>query len=232
MILLLGDVHGNFEDLKSSILRSDLRDSTIICVGDFGVRFVLDHVLLDLNTFLSERNLCIMTIRGNHDDPSYFDGSHDYSNLLFLPDYTLLSIEGQSFLFIGGAHSVDRKAPHRVQGKSWWKGEPFNLNKRLLPKHEIDVLVTHSASPTIVKRLRSLINLNDVAKHYGDFNLVADCKKEQEDIDFVLQKCRPKYHYCGHFHESVVVHLNNIKGDKTCVQRCLDIQEIREFPLS
>ena len=112
MILVLGDIHGNFNYLKNQIIQKRISDCTIIQVGDFGIGFThRDNdiaTLESLNDFLIGHSITMLSIRGNHDDPSFFDGSVNYSNLKLIKDYTSLEIEGNGYLFIGGAISVDR----------------------------------------------------------------------------------------------------------------------------
>jgi hypothetical protein len=130
-VIFLGDVHGRWEDLASLLARHDLRDETIVQVGDFGVGFdqpARELERLDaLDAVLAERGLMLYAIRGNHDDPAPFaDGRHDRSRLRLVADYTTLTIEGRRVLGIGGATSIDR-APRRWQGLGWWPEEAFVL---------------------------------------------------------------------------------------------------------
>ena len=61
-------------------------------------------------------------------------------NFKLLRDYTNLHLNGQSWLLVGGAISIDRI--DRVLGRSWWPGEAFELREDLA--QPADVLVTHS----------------------------------------------------------------------------------------
>ena len=114
MILLIGDIHGNFNYLKHQITQKNITDCTIIQVGDFGIGFTNRdndiETLKNLNDFLMGQNITMLAIRGNHDNPDFFKGDIEFTNLKLLPDYTTLNLEGNNFLFIGGAISVDRTA--------------------------------------------------------------------------------------------------------------------------
>jgi hypothetical protein len=46
-------------------------------------------------------------------------------NFKLLPDYTTLHMNGQSWLLVGGAISIDRI--DRVLERTWWPGEAFQL---------------------------------------------------------------------------------------------------------
>ena len=78
------------------------KDTTIIQVGDFGVGFRsrarMDEEMVEINTRLAKNNNNLLVIRGNHDDPAYFDGNYNFSNIEFLPDYTVRTIEGRNYL--------------------------------------------------------------------------------------------------------------------------------------
>ena len=92
----------------------------------------------------SENGTKVIYIRGNHDDPKFFDGTYNWSNIKLLPDYTVTVIEGKRILFIGGATSIDRL--QRIPERSWWEGEIFNLDVDKLSLYEaIDIVVTHTA---------------------------------------------------------------------------------------
>ena len=82
----------------------------MIQVGDFGAGFRKDFLddMLYLNDVLNEYNVTLYVIRGNHDDPKFFNGNHNWGNLKLLKDYTVLDLEGKKILLIGGAISIDR----------------------------------------------------------------------------------------------------------------------------
>ena len=74
-----------------------------------------------------------LTIRGNHSNPHVFDGSLNLPSFLLIPDYTRMEIDGQEWLSVGGAVSVNRS--DRIEGqpggpkRKWfagknWRGKP------------------------------------------------------------------------------------------------------------
>lgn len=236
MILLLGDIHGNFEFFKNKIQKFDITDCSIIQVGDFGMGFrekPYDEAILEnLNSFLSQRNITMSAIRGNHDDPAFFDGSYKFSNLALLEDYTVLDIEGTNFLCIGGAVSVDRMTRiHKglVYGsKGYWENEGivFDENK-VSSMRNIDVLITHTAP--------SFCDPNN-ENGFGDFvynlalndsTLIKDLIEERTLMtkiwDMLCVNNQIHQHFYGHFHRS------NVEQVGDCVHRLLDIDELFEF---
>ena len=64
-----------------------------------------------------------------------------FSNLEFIEDYTVKDLNGEKFLFVGGAISIDRR--YRRESIDYWIDEPFVFDEN--KAQECDVLVTHSA---------------------------------------------------------------------------------------
>ena len=63
-----------------------------------------------LNAVLRKINSVLYCIRGNHDDPSYFnDNIINKSNVKLIKDYSIISVGDKNILCIGGAVSIDRK---------------------------------------------------------------------------------------------------------------------------
>jgi len=126
MIVTTADWHGEWNKVIREIKRLELSDCTIIQVGDFGIGFEKPEKELRtmqyLNATLESNNIKLYAIRGNHDDPAYFDGTYKVGNIELLADYTILNIEGKSILCVGGAISVDRSPNPEVPnmyGKPW-----------------------------------------------------------------------------------------------------------------
>lgn len=221
-IYILGDVHGEFNRLKSKIKEIDIRNCLILQVGDQGVGFQPNfekeyRFCKDLNDFLAHRNIELFATRGNHDRPDYFINDYNllnFSHFKLISDYTTMNINNEKFLFVGGAISIDRI--YRKEGSSYWKDEVFILDET--KAEECDVLITHSAP-----RWLGPFNKYGIASWCEkDPALWDDCVKERVAHDRLLEICKPKKHYCGHFHQSCI---NTVDG---CSSRILDIMEIVE----
>ena len=112
-IYVIADLHGYFNALKAEInLKDYLKDCIIICAGDIGVGFNTKDFYLgkfeELNNIMQDKNIDCLMIRGNHDDPSYFNGSIFLSNVKLIPDYTVITSGEANILCVGGAISIDR----------------------------------------------------------------------------------------------------------------------------
>jgi UDP-2,3-diacylglucosamine pyrophosphatase LpxH len=240
MVILLGDIHGNFEKLKFEIENKRIDDCTIIQVGDFGIGFhskeKCNSYLVDLNDFLSSKGIRMLVIRGNHDNPSYFNGDYKYSNLELLKDYTVLDLEESKFLFIGGAVSIDRlfrkdtDRVHYVVGsetRSYWEDETLKWNDKVSEVEGIDYIITHTAPSFCYPDNR--LGFARIVEEFADRDkfLKTDLAVERNLMDRIFKevniKNKIKKHFYGHFHSSAVTNV------KECEHRLLNIFEFWEL---
>jgi len=201
--------------MKLDIERKKISDTSIFQVGDFEVGFINpkkeEKRLQDINDFLKEKNIIMYVIRGNHDNPSYFKGDHIFSNLQFLPDYSIIETKYDKVLCVGGAISPDRKyrkmesdmLSRMGQLPNWWNDEGFILNENIIKDIKgIDVVITHTA-PSYCKPNGSF---PEIMEQYfkSDPDLKEDILSERADISklfHILSKNNTiKYHVHGHFH--------------------------------
>lgn len=242
-LLFLGDIHGNFNYVKWYIKAHKIKDCTIYQVGDFGIGFTNEfndmNVLGDLNKFLKERNIQMYAIRGNHDNPKFFDGhlANYFDNLHLLADYTMIDIEGVKILGVGGAVSVDRRPRMREQleyaranrdVELYWYDEVFILDEEKLKTFEnIDIVVTHTApdfcTPDNKNGFGYLVNQFAT----DDTKLFADLREERDLLtkmcNILKEKNKVDYWFYGHFHKDW---FGNIEGTN---YRLLTINEIYEY---
>ena len=218
-IYALGDIHGNWNPLIKRIDEYDIRDCTIISVGDIGVGFksynIQEEELDRVNNKFKKRKIDFLGIRGNHDDPYYFDGNYTFSNMEFLKDYSVRTLNDRVFQFIGGATSVDRI--QRVEGMNYWENEKFNFDPNQCVK--CDVLITHSAPTWNGENGKGPIS----GWLQVDKNLWPELRLERIDHSRIIKLCNPDRHYCGHFH------FKSTSKQDGCVSRILDIDELLDI---
>jgi len=217
---MLGDIHGNFNFLKNQIQSKKIADCTIIQVGDFGIGFTHkenDEITLkNLNDFFESYNVNLYAIRGNHDNPDFFDGSFNYSNLKLLKDYTTLNIDGFNFLFIGGAISVDRtqrikenasNIKYGSKKRCYWEKEVLEYKPEIVKSLQgIDIVITHTApdwcAPNNKLGFGSFVE--DWSKY--DRSLITDLLSERNQMSNLFldlyENNKIKKHFYGHFHDS------------------------------
>lgn len=219
-ILVVGDNHGKYDSLFNKIKSHDISDCILIHVGDGGEGFLPREKQLrqfeHLNDFFKKHNIEYLSIRGNHSDPAYFNGSINLSNFKLLPDYTTLTINDKQFLFVGGAISIDRTL--RKEGISYWSDEIFKLDQSKIQR--CDVLITHSAPTWNGPLEKSGIMSNFCQK---DCTLWDECMEERKQHDILIKLCGASRHYCGHFHLFSVVDFD------VCVSTILDELDIAEI---
>lgn len=220
LILVVGDIHGKWDTLFKRIKEIDLRDCTLIGVGDLGIGFMerskQERQCEHHNDFFKSRGIEFVGIRGNHDDPAYFDGSVNLSNFKLLPDYSYLTLNDKQFLFVGGAVSIDRML--RKDGVSYWRNETFNLNYPEIKR--CDILITHSA-PTWNGPIDKSAMLTNFCER--DLTLWDECIEERKQHDVLIKLSGAKRHYCGHFHQLSIVDFDG------CVSTILDELQIAEI---
>lgn len=219
-----------------------ITDSVIIQVGDFGIGYASYEfdvkTLKFLNAELKKTNNKMYVIRGNHDDPAFFDGSFTYSNLELVPDYTLKTILGRNFLFIGGALSIDRRisiAKYETKIKygsqnarpEYWKGEELIVDMEKLEQYRnVDVLVTHTC-PTWCNPVQNGFYPAIVEEAiFDDPELAQLLPQERANMDIIFNTLKRNnnplsLHVYGHFHHSArTEHWG-------CEHHLLDINELK-----
>lgn len=215
-IYLLGDVHGAFAPTFHRIEQAKIKNATILCVGDLGAGYPkYDGVWLNkLAERFASKNIQFLSIRGNHDDPDYYDGRTYGGCLTLLKDYTYLDVNGEKWLAIGGAVSVDRC--DNVPGYSYWYHEGFDLKEELI--EPVDVLVTHTGPNWIGPN-----GLNGIVKYYTEkegLGLWLELQEERKKMDRLYELAKAKKAYLGHFH------VHDLKDKDGCRARILKCDEL------
>ena len=236
-IVICGDIHGDFEMLSLAICSEyDMHDTLVIVAGDCGFGFAEEssYPLLArrIQRALASRNCYIAMIRGNHDDPSFFE-EQKIRNKRFrtIPDYSIISACEQNILCVGGAISIDRswrlREMSRFQSKRiYWSNEVPRYDATLMDEIamsgiQINVVVTHTA-PSFCE-ITSTDGLRGWA--INDSKLLADCKMEREQMDMLFAHLKRDKHsvthwFYGHFHQSWHGEYDGIRF------RMLDIMEL------
>lgn len=216
-IYAIGDIHGEFKSIANWIKICDLSNCALIFCGDFGLGFTSiqkEHdELSKAQKLCEERDIDCYIIRGNHDDPEYYNGTS--KNLVLsrfkpLSDYTVIKSPQHNILCLGGAVSIDRsrrisfyqneiqimmlkrhlsynKARDKVK-PTWWENEGFVYNEEILKEiiksgFNIDVICSHSAPENAYPILS---NQHSILMFDSDSNLKFDIKRERENLSSVL----------------------------------------------
>lgn len=241
-VIVCGDIHGEYETLVNEIEQHGISDAVVIIAGDCGFGFCRPAYYDDIykrkmHGKLERNNVLLLMVRGNHDDPIYFEKELiDYPYMKTLPDYTIVHTNSHNILCIGGAVSQDRNfriSMMAVQGKGkmplWWADEPFVFKKDELQVLEdehvrIDTVITHPAPSFCPPYMKGDF------EHFcaNDDNLADDVKHEREGLDAVydwlIQHGHPLHNwYYGHYHHSDIFERGGT------LFRLLNINELKEI---
>lgn len=229
-VVICGDIHGEFEKLVyQCCVRHKMRDTLIIVAGDCGFGF--KYPAYDIDFYYSrtmdriiDANNYLAYVRGNHDNPWYFDGEHvGYERFRAVPDYSVLTACGHQILCVGGAVSIDRD--QRTAGKDWWEDEkpvfmPEKLSAICRERYCIDTVVTHTAP--------SFCEFTMPPGVVDSEDLLADMQEERRVMDGLLERLRHGDHplrrwFYGHFHHSWNAEIDGI------IYTMLGIMEMKEL---
>ena len=113
-IVVSGDIHGDFTQLVFKCCdQYCMTDTLIIVAGDCGFGFerpgYYEDVYKQCSKRLSKANNWLVFVRGNHDNPAYFNKKPiKHRRWMTLPDYSVVNACGHAILCVGGAISIDR----------------------------------------------------------------------------------------------------------------------------
>ena len=232
---ICGDIHGELSNLVWKASRQlKIRNADILVVGDFGAGFgrpkSTDVAYAKVCAELNEKDICLYTIRGNHDDPAFFDSSHDYERLHFLPDHHAIELCGKKIYPIGGAVSTDidlidplMRKSRRMQNNSlirfgsskriWWPDEAPSKAPENLPE-TVDIIVSHEAPLSFEPPLMRETHVHDDTRQ--------KVVESRRYLDFVLNTVRPSRWFYGHYHKHYEGHFQGTH------YLCLDIAEMTQ----
>ena len=246
-IVVSGDIHGDIAALVfKCCVQYGMTDTLIIVAGDCGFGFqksgYYENLYNRCRDKLSKSNNWLLFIRGNHDNPAYFNSQPiKHQRWMTLQDYSIVKACNRTILCVGGATSIDRifrmmsKQYHLptpddpLMPNVYWPNELPSFNKSRLEtidnQFAVDTVITHT-SPSFCE-LSSHFGLEDWAMH--DKDLMDDVKYERQVMDdiyhFLYTKNHPlRYWYYGHFHESWHAQIDDV------MFHMLDIMELIEIP--
>lgn len=217
-LFLIGDIHGlhNFPSITNG-----MKGCTFIQIGDFGLGFSSwekDYRSLRcLSNKLTVSDCKLLAIRGNHDNPKWFDDSIFFDRITLLKDYSVVVSGDKTLLLVGGGISIDRVS--RKNGLDYWIDEPIKYEEEKIIK--CDYLITH---PTSTKRIGLPLKGSVVDGWLQkDPNLLQDLIRENDIIDKLLVESKCKCHYYGHMHMSRTDYIDGVKhvginiGEVLCI---------------
>lgn len=224
-----GDIHGKFNKLMFEIKHLEIKNAVIIIAGDCGIGFEEQSYYTQLYNkmypTLKVANNLLLLIRGNHDDPAFYDGiTINFKRLKCIPDYSIVLAAERRILCVGGAISIDRterkdrmknnEFGNRKVPNIYWKGEAPVYNDQALCELcnlKIDTVITHTCPSfcyPICKYGIEKFSQKDEA-------LLDDLQMERSVMDKIYNQLIANNHpiinwYFGHFHQSKTLLVNRI----------------------
>lgn len=219
-IIICGDIHGEFRELVFKLTDKGIDNSAVIVVGDCGFGFekpnyYRNNIYNRIIRKLTKSNIDLYFIRGNHDNPDYFNGDQIINLPRFktISDYSILLTDFGNILCIGGATSIDKEL--RVPFESWWEGErPLKKNMDELPRN-INIILSHEGpiefDPVVYRNEQMSLET---------YQMII---KDRSYLGTVLKELSPKHWLFGHYHKN----LSGSWGDT--LWHCLGITELYEI---
>lgn len=134
---ITGDKHRNFKDVKAFCRKNRTsRNDVLIILGDTGFNYYENEKDEKLKRKISRLNITLFCLHGNKEKRPETVGSYGirsfcdgkvyyepkYPNLLFAIDGEIYNFEGNKYIVVGGAHSVD-KLRCLEKNKPFWDDE-------------------------------------------------------------------------------------------------------------
>lgn len=236
-IVAVGDIHGEFKLLINKANdQYRLKNTIIIQCGDFGIGFYKENfyktLFTQLNKKLKKNNNILVVLRGNHDNPKYFDDSLNLSNLKLVADYSIIKTPTKCCLLIGGAISIDRiNRKHQIDySYSYWHNESFVYDENKLNEinnlynKQITHVFTHSCpegcEPYTKDGIKWWMNIDKELKTDVDL----ERSEHKRLMDYLSVNKQPiRQWFYGHFHYSKQEFINGIQFV------LLDIEQFQEI---
>lgn len=210
----LGDIHGKFPQLVK-VLEGLPCDSTIIAVGDIGIGFPdtkTPDCLNAVDAAAIKRNQKLYLMRGNHDNPAIWknrdtrrEWNSHLKNVRIPEDVHRMKVGNAHVIMVGGATSLDRSHPDRIEGSMWWADEGVDANAVQKVEEFVkfygraDILLTHAAALEAKPGPeRDKITFD----HYSqvDPTLKEDAIGERKLLSEVVKASQAKTVAFGHYH--------------------------------
>lgn len=213
-IMVAGDWHGNSAWAEKGIHRAREQGCDVIVhVGDFGwwPGPDGDHYLRHLQHNLEDCGIILYWIDGNHENHDSIQewleatdsqpwSDKRYPNIIHLPRGYRWQWWNQTWLAMGGAHSVDRHL--RTEGRSWWPGEHITDEQvqRGISGGEVDIMICHDVPAGVEIPGIDADEKLDSEKSFWPIDQIRAANTHRRQLARVVDAVKPKYLFSGHYH--------------------------------
>ena len=212
-LVFVGDVHGYVHSLFSHALEDSYTNTDFVVLGDFGVgfRFFNDELkdskkLLEENKELGNR---FYVLRGNHDDPDYFNWKKtldcpESKIIIFKQDCSAAILgDNKTVFFFGGGVSSDKH----------WRIQKATPSEPLYWEDELPVLRDFAECEDIAQFARNFARIHDMKRQlYCEETIRENLRRKKTFKNTELKFPEPKTLYVA-THSAPVWCKPNIKWD-------------------
>lgn len=223
---ITGDKHRHFDTVKKFCKRMNTqRNDVLIILGDAGFNYYGDKRDDKLKSELSKLNITLFCIHGNKENRPQnivtyglrnFCGGKvlyepKYPNINFAIDGEIYTFDGQKYMVVGGAHSVDKNRC-LDEHKPFWEDEmPNDKTKRTVEdilkneNNQIFGMMTHTCPiqyiPTemFMSTRQSQKSKMNLQKSKMSFKLDID-RTTEEWLGNIEKTLNYQVWFCGHYH--------------------------------
>ncbi|QXO14283.1 esterase [Mycobacterium phage Chaser] len=217
-LMLAGDWHGNLPWAFKAINYAKFQGAdTILHVGDFGwwkAGPATYQYLEEVNKELDHHGINLLWVDGNHEDHAFLGSfnvpgaqpltTKSYPRITHLPRGYRWDWWGDTWMALGGAHSVDRSFAR--EGESWWPGEWLD-DKQMeyaMRPGKVDIIVAHDAPtnvdiPGITPGKDIWLRIDGKPRKVPNVDLLK-AEEHRARIQKVCDAVKPVEFYHGHYH--------------------------------
>lgn len=210
-IVFAGDWHADIDAAWAAVkVAAEAGAQWIVHVGDFFYTGEYGHRFLNsLNRALYRHDMCLVFVRGNHDDTNALRRAQAISErdqmatpegfipmrqrVFWAPDGLFWNWNGTHFVALGGAESIDRA--RRTPNKSWWADEGVQEEAvaKAISYGSADVVVMHDVPANVV--VRSLVNAGPAMDKNGIIGA-----RSRALLQDAVDALKPSWVFSGHHH--------------------------------
>lgn len=210
-IYITGDTHRDFDRIRYFCDQNNTtKHDIMIILGDAGINYYLLGMDNNLKAELNMLPITLFCIHGNHEErpfniPSYQEQQWhgatvyiepDYPNLIFAKDGEIYDFEGQKYIAIGGAYSVDKDI-RQLRGWHWFESEQpseemkaFVIQQLEKVHWQVDGVLSHTVP----------IDYEPTWAFLSDLDQSKVDQSTEKWLGEIEKKLHYKYWYAGHFH--------------------------------
>ena len=198
----LGEIGGggrvSMRTLKQVKFGKNFDNTVIIVSGNCGIGTksidYYENKFKHFNEDLKKNNCHVLFVRGNMDDPSFFEGDKfNLSNIKCLKDYTVVQFKNFDCLCVGGAFSLDRswkiKQGKRLGKQTYWENEKVCYDEKALDEivnnFKISLVVTCASPSFTYPSLNTFVNSKWVKEDKDTLQYIVE---ERQLMDKIYSK--------------------------------------------